>query len=99
MAKLTPLAKGLVTLVILGGTAAAAWHLGLRELVQGTPAAGDGTAATTPGSTTPGSTPAASTPSTPAASTPANRPAAGGALGSPGNPVKVSIVSFHGYAP
>ena len=35
MAKLTPLAKGLVTLVILGGTAAAAWHLGLRDIVQG----------------------------------------------------------------
>lgn len=100
MAKMTPLAKGLVTLIILGGTAAAAWHLGLKEIVQGrnpgtTPAPGTaGTpAASSPG--TPASTPAA-TPATPAAST---KPAPGGALGSAGNPLKVSLVSFHGYAP
>jgi outer membrane protein OmpA-like peptidoglycan-associated protein/ABC-type nitrate/sulfonate/bicarbonate transport system substrate-binding protein len=99
MAKLTPLAKGLVTLVILGGTAAAAWHLGLKDLVQGTPDAPGTTASTTPGAATPSGTPATSTPSTPTPSTPDNRPAAAGALGSPGNPVKVSIVSFHGYAP
>jgi outer membrane protein OmpA-like peptidoglycan-associated protein/ABC-type nitrate/sulfonate/bicarbonate transport system substrate-binding protein len=99
MAKLTPLAKGLVTLVILGGTAAAAWHLGLREIVQGAPG-GDANPAT-PGQTasTPASTPNSSTPSTPATSQPATRPTGNGAFGSSGNPVKVSIVSFHGYAP
>jgi NitT/TauT family transport system substrate-binding protein len=100
MAKMTPLAKGLVTLIILGGTAAAAWHLGLKEIVQGkkdgqttTPASASNP---TPAST---STPS-STPSTSASTTkPATPPAAGGALGSAGNPLKVSIVSFHGYAP
>ena len=96
MARLTPLAKGLITLVILGGTAAAAWHLGLRDLVQGKD--GGDAAPATPNGTTP-ATPNASTPSQPGTpatpATPANRPAAGGALGSAGNPVKVSIVSFH----
>jgi NitT/TauT family transport system substrate-binding protein len=98
MAKLTPLAKGLVTLIILGGTAAAAWHLGLREMVQG-----GGDASPTPGSSsTPSgssSTPSSSTPASSSSSRPAPAPSAGGALGSPGNPLKVSIVSFHGYAP
>lgn len=94
MAKMTPLAKGLVTLIILGGTATAAWHLGLKEIVQGKPAA----QAPTPTPASP-SSPAA-TPSAPAPTAPA-RPVAGsgGALGSAGNPLKVSIVSFHGYAP
>ena len=96
MARLTPLAKGLITLVILGGTAAAAWHLGLRDIVQGEKTA-DGPV---PNGNTPASTsPNAATPSTPATAPNADRPATGGALGSPGNPVKVSIVSFHGYAP
>lgn len=96
MAKLTPLAKGLVTLVILGGTTAAAWHLGLREIVQSrlhaTNAPTAGSPASPPAATAPPGTPA----SPPA---PVSRPAAGGPLGSPGNPLKVSIVSFHGYAP
>ena len=100
MAKMTPLAKGLVTLIILGGTAAAAWHLGLKEIVQGKKdgqtAAPASASNPTPAST---STPS-STSSTPASTTkPATPPAAGGALGSAGNPLKVSIVSFHGYAP
>ncbi len=105
MAKMTPLAKGLVTLIILGGTTAAAWHLGLKEIVQGrkdgqtaapaTPSNPTTAGTTAASTTTPGSTPS------PPASTP--KPAApaptGGALGSTGNPLKVSIVSFHGYAP
>jgi outer membrane protein OmpA-like peptidoglycan-associated protein/ABC-type nitrate/sulfonate/bicarbonate transport system substrate-binding protein len=93
MAKLTPLAKGLVTLIILGATGTAAWHLGLRDLVQGKGEGGD-TAPATSGTT-------ASTPSTgadrPATPPPVNT--GGGTLGSTGNPLKVSIVSFHGYAP
>jgi outer membrane protein OmpA-like peptidoglycan-associated protein/ABC-type nitrate/sulfonate/bicarbonate transport system substrate-binding protein len=99
MAKMTPLAKGLVTLVILGGTAAAAWHLGLKEIVQGKK---DGQTATpaTPSNPTTASTPPSNTPSTTAPSTkPATPVPTGGALGSAGNPLKVSIVSFHGYAP
>ncbi len=96
MAKLTPLAKGLITLAILGGTAAAAWHLGLREIVQGK--AADGTPAA-PGTSTASTNPSPNTPaSTPPSAAPATQPR-GGALGSDGNPLKVSIVSFHGYAP
>lgn len=100
MAKMTPLAKGLVTLIILGGTAAAAWHLGLKEIVQGkkdgqtvAPAAPSKPAAA--GTVTPGSPP----PIPASAAKPAAPAPAGGALGSAGNPLKVSIVSFHGYAP
>lgn len=99
MAKLTPLAKGLVTLAILGGTAAAGWHLGLKEIVQGKPADPAAPASPSASPAAPPSTPA----STPATTTASTRPAApapaGGALGSAGNPLKVSIVSFHGYAP
>jgi NitT/TauT family transport system substrate-binding protein len=96
MAKLTPLAKGLITLAILGGTAAAAWHLGLREIVQGKTADGTPAAPNTPTAST------STSPGTPATATPGTAPATqprGGALGSDGNPLKVSIVSFHGYAP
>jgi NitT/TauT family transport system substrate-binding protein len=100
MAKMTPLAKGLVTLIILGGTAAAAWHLGLKEIVQGK--AGQPTTGTAPNTpTTTASTKAPdATPTTPTnTAKPTTAPTAGGALGSAGNPLKVSIVSFHGYAP
>lgn len=100
MAKMTPLAKGLVTLIILGGTAAAAWHLGLKEIVQGKKDGQTATPATPSNPTAASTTPPSSTPSTTAPSTkPATPAPAGGALGSAGNPLKVSIVSFHGYAP
>lgn len=93
-ARLTPLAKGLIALVIVAVTAAAAWHLGLKGLFRGSggsgtttaAAGGDGGAARpTGGGAGGGGGPAA--------------PAPSGALGSAGNPLKVSIVSFHGYAP
>ena len=95
MAKLTPLAKGLITLVILGGTGAAAWHLGLKEIIQGK--MNSGTTTPAPTASTPTSTTPAATPANPA--TPAPAPTGSGALGSAGNPLKVSLVSFHGYAP
>ncbi len=80
MAKLTPLAKGLLAVAILGGTGAAAWKLGLKDLLQKKSDGG-------PSSSTPGESP--------------REPAAesGGPLGSSARPLKVSIVSFHGYAP
>ena len=79
-AKLTPLAKGLIALVILGGTGAAAWNLGLKDIVAGD---GDGTTTTDADGNT----------------TTSNTGDPSGPLGSAGNPLKVSIVSFHGYAP
>ncbi len=100
MAKMTPLAKGLVTLIILGGTAAAAWHLGLKEIVQGKKDGQIATPATPSNPAAASTTTPSSTPSTPATTTkPATTAPTGSALGSAGNPLKVSIVSFHGYAP
>jgi NitT/TauT family transport system substrate-binding protein len=100
MATLTPLAKGLITLAILGGTAAAAWHLGVKDIVQGktagdAPATPSGQQANTP------TQPTSSTPSQPTSrpTTSAPSPTRAGGLGSAGNPLRVSIVSFHGYAP
>ena len=91
MAKLTPLAKGLIALTILSVTAAVAWQLGVKDLVlgggggSGTPDGGS-TASNNGGGPGPtGGNVASSTGS--------------GPLGSAGNPLKVSIVSFHGYAP
>lgn len=91
MAKLTPLAKGLIAVMILSVTAAAAWQLGVKDMVLG-----DGT--TTPGGDT--TTDAAHSGDN-AANNGNNTVSHSGSgpLGSAGNPLKVSIVSFHGYAP
>lgn len=91
MAKLTPLAKGLLTLAILGVAGAAAWRLGLKDIVS------DYTAGTTAGS--PAATSSTGTPSTGAPKAAPPRNAGSGPLGSEQNPLRVSIVSFHGYAP
>lgn len=91
MAKLTPLAKGLLTIAILGGTAAAAWHLGLKELIQSgsqDPVRGTGQDS--------GSAQHQPAPER-GGLFGSRRPS--GPLGSSGNPLKVSLVSFHGYAP
>ena len=39
MAKLTPLAKGLIAITIVSVFGAAAWHLGVKDIVSGS---GDG---------------------------------------------------------
>ena len=96
MATLTPLAKGLLTVAILGGASAAAWHLGLKGMLkgesgptQGNMDAGETAAAAPAGSSsTTGSQPTVKPP----------KPGSG-PLGADGNPLRVSIVSFHGYAP
>ncbi len=77
-ARLTPVAKGLIVLIILSAAGAAAWHLGLKDRFGGEGEGADGGEAGT-------------------ASTGTGE--AGGPVGSPTNPLKVSIVSFHGYAP
>jgi len=77
MAQLTPLAKGLVSVIVIGIAASAAWNLGLKDRFSKTKSA-------------------VSDRESAAVSPPldANAP-----LGSPNNPLKVSLVSFHGYAP
>ena len=85
MAKLTPLAKSLITLSILAVAGAAAWHLGLKDMIaemRGVPTADGNTPPKPNGNQNPPPT--------------TNEH---GALGSKGRPLKVSIVSFHGYAP
>lgn len=75
MAKLTPLAKGLIVVTILSVFGAAAYHLvGKDMLADNGSSDGDGNDGVVGNNSD-------------------------GALGSKGNPLKVSIVSFHGYAP
>lgn len=97
MAKLTPLAKGLLTIAILGGTAAAAWHLGLKQLLQGGAERTESASSAPPGSTASAPSPAADGERRGGGLFGGGTPS--GPLGSAGNPLKVSIVSFHGYAP
>lgn len=93
-----PLTKLLLVLIGLAGIASVGWNFFLKERWnQGV--------TTKPVQVTPGQTPPASktTPpgstATTTATTPAAKPVAGGRLGSAGNPLRVSLVSFHGYAP
>ncbi len=88
MARLTPLAKGLITLIILAVAASLIWNLGLKEVMM----SNNRTAAVSPGA--PDAAPAEKTS---VLGLLKNGPS--GPLGSAGNPLKVSIVSFHGYAP
>ncbi|MBB5017274.1 outer membrane protein OmpA-like peptidoglycan-associated protein/ABC-type nitrate/sulfonate/bicarbonate transport system substrate-binding protein [Chitinivorax tropicus] len=90
MARLTPLAKGLITVAVLGSATAVAWHFGLKDIVQRVQHAqpASGTEAEQAGAK-----------STANKAAPAAPEKVSGALGSAGNPLKVSIVSFHGYAP
>lgn len=83
-ARLTPLAKGLIAFMILAVILCAGWFLGLGALLTGM-GSGGGSTAGTDGNNGNGTTAPAADPGSP--------------LGSPGNPLKVSIVSFHGYAP
>jgi NitT/TauT family transport system substrate-binding protein len=85
-----PLTKLLLVLIGLGALASIAWNFFLKERF-GSPGA-------KPAVVSPqAQAPAATKPGAPAATAPA--PAPGGKLGSAGNPLKVSLVSFHGYAP
>lgn len=87
MAQLTPLAKGLVTVIVLAAAASAAWNFGLKERFgqsgdsaqSGQPAVESAAGGSTLGKIFGGG--------------------GGGGLPGAGKPLKVSIVSFHGYAP
>ncbi len=76
--QMTGLTKALLALTALGAIGSAAWHLVVKDKVQGS---AQDTAITTPGQVSPAG---------------ASRQ---GALGSASNPLRVSLVSFHGYAP
>lgn len=87
-----PLTKLLLVLIGLAALASIAWNFFLKPRFG--PGAGTSVVASPQGQPTPGA------PATPGAAPPAARPAAaGGPLGSAGNPLRVSLVSFHGYAP
>lgn len=87
MARLTPLAKGLVAVIILGGAGALSWNFGLKDVVTSV-RTGVSDAASSKQEAQTGQKPNAAQPK-----------ATSGPLGSAGNPLRVSIVSFHGYAP
>ena len=98
MAQLTPMAKGLVTVIVLGIAGSAAWNFGLKEQWQ------NRQGETAPPMVQPaGKTMAAN--GADSAATPVKAAAPGvkldknAAIGSSANPLRVSIVSFHGYAP
>jgi len=86
MAKLTPLAKGILTVAIVATAASLAWNLGLGEKIKGM-SKSDSSKTTDSADTTSDSVKTAASYS------------ASGDIGSKDNPLKVSIVSFHGYAP
>jgi NitT/TauT family transport system substrate-binding protein len=99
MFKLTPLSKALIVIVILGLAGYAAWRLGLRDLIARGSAAVNDTTAQSAGNTSVNSSSGKN--KLPGAVT---KPGVfggdgSGPLGSADNPLKVSLVSFHGYAP
>ncbi|MBI4816837.1 MAG: OmpA family protein [Deltaproteobacteria bacterium] len=98
MAKLTPLAKILLSGTIIAVTGAVAWNLGLKDALNKGKQPSGTTASS--GASSGGSSGAASgaTPAAPPKPEPP-KPRSGGPLGSKENPLRVSIVSFHGYAP
>ena len=73
--KLTPFAKGLLSVAFIGGAISLVWHLVAKPMVNTESAAGKNAAV---------------------ASAPAD---ASATVGSEANPLTVSLVSFHGYAP
>ena len=96
MAQLTPLAKGLISVIVLGVAGSLAWNFGLKDRFGGggEPAASRPAAAN---SGAPTETMAKAKPGAVAKAAQADDKNA--PLGSPTNPLRVSLVSFHGYAP
>lgn len=91
MAQLTPLAKGLISVIVIGVAGSLAWNFGLKERFGGGPTAS--VSKPTPASS---EAPAKASPAPAKAATADDKNAP---LGSAANPLKVSLVSFHGYAP
>lgn len=83
--KLTPFAKLLVGAIVLVGSGSVLWNLYKNRKADGGDEGAAATAQTDGGKSSASAGPLASS--------------GDGPLGSSGNPLKVSIVSFHGYAP
>lgn len=78
MASLTPLSKGLIGLVVIGGMASAVWHLGLKDQWRGLLSSATAPAVSAPPvQTAPQAAPQA-TPAAPATPAPANTSVASG---------------------
>ncbi len=85
--QMTGLTKGLIAVIALGLIGSVGWNFFLKDKMADT-------------SESPTAAPATSAkPTAGATATKPQKPTAGGALGSAGNPLKISLVSFHGYAP
>lgn len=96
MAQLTPLAKGLISVIVLGVAGSLAWNFGLKERFGG----GGEPAASRPAAASADAPTEIAAKAKPAAAAKAAQPDDKNApLGSPTNPLRVSLVSFHGYAP
>lgn len=91
MAQLTPLSKGLISLTVLAGAGALAWNLALKDILSGKAEAQRQESSE--------SSSGASNNNAGGSSNPFSKGAPSGKLGSEDNPLKVSLVSFHGYAP
>lgn len=88
MATLSPLAKGLIAVIIVGAAGSAAWNLFLKEKWASRSETSMSTAAS-----------ASAVGQTAGSGNKSKATTGSGPLGGADNPLKVSIVSFHGYAP
>ena len=91
--KTTGLTKALITIVALGLIGSVGWNFFLKDKFK--PSQGDGSAA----SVAIGGAPTTGGANTPPAQGSTAVLAGSGALGGAGKPLRVSLVSFHGYAP
>ena len=88
MATLSPLAKGLIAVIIVGAAGSAAWNLFLKEKWASRSETSMSAAAS-----------ASAVGQTAGSGNKSKATTGSGPLGGADNPLKVSIVSFHGYAP
>jgi NitT/TauT family transport system substrate-binding protein len=86
--QMTGLTKGLIAVIALGLIGSVGWNFFLKDKMSGSTESPTAAPATASAKPTAGATP-----------TKPQKPTVGGTLGSAGNPLKVSLVSFHGYAP
>jgi NitT/TauT family transport system substrate-binding protein len=91
--KPTGLTKGLIAVVALGLIGSVSWNFFLKDKFQGFRDSVPGAVQSQGNASLPGGSNASPAPATPAVQ------AGSGPLGGAGKPLRVSLVSFHGYAP